>query len=89
MVRPQGATTAMQVVGSTLLLLPVSVLPGLLEIAGATYVWGALVMGVGFSYFALRTALGKSKSQAQRLLLASVLYLPALFILMMLGRSRG
>jgi heme o synthase len=86
-VRPQGTTTAMQVVCSTLLLLPVSVVPGLLSIAGTTYMWGAAAMGIGFAYFALRTAQGKSRSQAQRLLLASVLYLPALFILMVLGRS--
>ena len=86
-VQPQGAATAMQVVGSTLLLLPVSLLPGLLSLAGATYVWGALALGIGFSYFALRTASGESRSRAQRLLLASVVYLPALFILMMLGRS--
>lgn len=85
-VQPEGTTTARQVFVSTLLLLPVSVLPALLAISGAVYFWGALGLGVAFLCLGLRTALDKSKSQAQRLLLASVLYLPALFILMVVGK---
>jgi protoheme IX farnesyltransferase len=81
-----GRITAQQIVSYTLMLLPVSLLPGVVDLAGQVYLVGALLLGLGFLYFSLRAAISRSKWQARRLLLASVLYLPALFALMVFNR---
>ena len=84
-VEPDGRVTGQQIVSYTLMLLPVSLLPGLVNLAGSVYMLGALGLGVIFLYFGARAAVIRSKWQARRLLQASVLYLPALFILMVLN----
>jgi len=66
--------------------LPVSLLPTFLGTAGKIYFAGALVLGLLFLYFSLRAAFSKSRQAARQLLLASVIYLPLLFILMVLDR---
>ncbi|HLG15609.1 MAG TPA: heme o synthase [Blastocatellia bacterium] len=85
-VEPEGRVTGQQILIYTLLLLPVSLLPTAVHLAGWVYLAGAVVLGIGFLYFSARAAFGKSTWQARRLLLASVLYLPALFALMVFGR---
>lgn len=85
-VEPAGKVTAQQIVTYTLLLLPVSLLPTLANISGRLYFAGAIILGLGFLYVSLRTARQKSKWQARQLLLASVVYLPILFGLMVLNR---
>ena len=83
-VEPEGRITSQQIVAYTLLLLPVSLMPTFLQIAGPVYLVGAVVLGLVFLYFSVRTALLRTKWQARQLLLASVLYLPFLFALMVL-----
>ncbi|HEV2915993.1 MAG TPA: heme o synthase [Pyrinomonadaceae bacterium] len=85
-VEPEGRVTSQQIVVYTLLLLPVSLLPTAVGISGAVYFYGAMVLGVLFLYSSIRAAISKSRQQARRLLLASVLYLPLLFALMVLNR---
>lgn len=85
-VEPDGKVTAQQIVVYTLLLLPVSLLPAALGISGKVYLYGAIVLGLLFLYSSVRAALSKSRQEARRLLLASVIYLPLLFILMVLNR---
>jgi protoheme IX farnesyltransferase len=85
-VEPDGRVTAQQIVVYTLLLLPVSLLPTALGISGKVYFYGAIILGLLFLYSSLRAAFSKSKQEARRLLLASVIYLPLLFILMVLNR---
>lgn len=85
-VEPDGRVTAQQILSYTLLLLPVSLMPAVVNLTGSIYMVGAIVLGLGFLYFSVRAAIAKSPSQARRLLLASVLYLPALFGLMVLNR---
>lgn len=85
-VEPDGRVTAQQIVVYTVMLLPVSLLPTALGISGKIYLYGAAVLGLLFLYSSVRAALSKSKQQARRLLLASVIYLPLLFILMVLNR---
>jgi heme O synthase-like polyprenyltransferase len=48
--------------------------------------WGAGVLGLAFLYCAVRMAHLRSTWLAQRLLLASVLYLPVLLMLMVLDK---
>ena len=85
-VEPDGRVTAQQIVVYTLMLLPVSLLPTLMGMSGMIYFVGAIVLGLLFLYSSLRAALSMSRQHARRLLLASVLYLPLLFILMVLNR---
>jgi protoheme IX farnesyltransferase len=85
-VEPEGRVTAQQIVVYTVLLVPVSLLPTMLGISGTIYFYGAIVLGVLFLYSSIRAAISKSRQQARRLLLASVLYLPLLFGLMVINR---
>ena len=84
-VQPDGKVTAQQIVVYTLMLLPVSLLPTVMGMSGQIYFIGAIVLGLLFLYSSLRAALSMSRQHARRLLLASVLYLPLLFILMVLN----
>lgn len=85
-VEPEGRITGQQIVAYTLLLLPVSLLPTLMGISGKVYFYGAIALGLLFLYSSVVAALSKSRQQARRLLLASVIYLPLLFVLMVLNR---
>lgn len=85
-VEPDGRVTAQQIVIYTVLLLPVSAVPFLLGMSGKVYLVGAIVLGLLFLYSSIRAALSKSRQEARRLLLASVIYLPLLFILMVVNR---
>jgi heme o synthase len=84
-VQPDGKVTAQQIVVYTLMLLPVSLLPTVMGMSGRVYFIGAIVLGLLFLYSSLRAAFSMSRQHARRLLLASVLYLPLLFILMVLN----
>jgi protoheme IX farnesyltransferase len=84
-VEPDGRVTGQQILTYTLMLIPVSMLPTLVHLAGNIYMLGALLLGTVFLYFSARAAVVRSKWQARRLLQASVLYLPALFVLMVLN----
>jgi protoheme IX farnesyltransferase len=85
-VEPEGRVTGQQLVVYTLLLIPVSLLPVLVNLAGSVYLIGASVIGVVFLYYGVRAALARTTWQARKLLLASVLYLPILFLLMVMNR---
>src|SRR6476646_10089044 len=84
-VEPDGRVTAQQIVVYTLMLLPVSLLPTVMGMSGRVYFVGAIVLGLLFLYSSLRAAFSMSRQHARLLLLASVFYLPLLFILMVLN----
>jgi protoheme IX farnesyltransferase len=85
-VEPDGRVTAQQIVLYTLMLIPVSLLPTVLGISGRFYFFGAIVLGLLFLYSSIRAAFSMSRQHAKQLLLASVLYLPLLFILMVVNK---
>jgi len=85
-VEPDGRVTAQQIVVYTLMLIPVSLLPTVLGMSGRIYFFGALALGLLFLYSSIRAAISMSRQQARQLLLASVLYLPLLFILMVVNK---
>lgn len=84
-IESEGRATSRQIVAFTALLLPVSLLPTWMGLSGQMYLVGALILGLLFLVAAIRMALFKTKWEARRLLLASVLYLPLLFGLMVLN----
>jgi protoheme IX farnesyltransferase len=85
-VEPEGRITGQQIVAYTVMLVPVSLLPALMGISGRVYFYGAIILGSLFLISSISAAVSKSRQQARRLLLASVLYLPLLFGLMVLNQ---
>jgi len=84
-----GRATVRQILGYLLVLLPVSLAPVFLGQVGKVYLVGALVLGLGFLHYGMRLALHRSNSFARRLVLASVVYLPLVFALMMADKTHG
>lgn len=82
-----GPSMAWQIALSSVFLLPISLAPAWSGAAGTLYFWGALALGAGFAACGLRLAVSRSRTVARRVLLASVVYLPLLFGLMMLDRK--
>jgi heme o synthase len=85
-IEQEGKATGRQIVLYAIALVPVSLLPTVFGIAGGAYFIGALLLGFAYLYFSVRAAFVRSRQQAKRLLQASVLYLPLLFVLMLLDK---
>ncbi|HZB47194.1 MAG TPA: heme o synthase [Pyrinomonadaceae bacterium] len=85
-VEPEGRLTGQQIVIWTLLLVPVSLFPVALGTTGAHYFYGAFAIGLLFLASSIAAAFTHSRQGARRLLLASVVYLPVLFGLMVIDK---
>ena len=85
-VEPDGRLTGQQIIAYALMLVPVSLLPAILGISGRVYLGVAVILSLLFLASSVRAALSKSNQHARQLLLASVLYLPILFGVMVLNR---
>jgi protoheme IX farnesyltransferase len=85
-VEPDCRITARQIVIWSLLLVPVSLFPTVLGTTGVVYFYGAFVLGILFLGTSIHAALAHTRQGARRLLLASVLYLPVLFGLMVFNK---
>jgi heme o synthase len=90
-VEVDGRSTARQMVAYSVALIPVTLAPALLGMAGRIYFVAALPMGLLLLYAGLRLtsldtpiAAAASKQRARQLLQATVFYLPLLFLVMML-----
>jgi protoheme IX farnesyltransferase len=83
---PDGSSTNRQIVSHCAALLAVSLLPTLLGLAGPVYFAVAFVLGIVFLASGLKLALESSLPRARRLLYASLIYLPALLLVMALDR---
>jgi protoheme IX farnesyltransferase len=81
----QGGMTGRQMVAYCLALIPVSLVPVGLHLAGPVYLAGALLLGVYFLAQALLFLGQSSTPRARRVLRASLVYLPALLALFLLG----
>jgi heme o synthase len=93
-VEKDGRSTVRQSLIYGVALIPVSVLPFALHMTGAFYLIGAIVLGSAYLFFASRLGqdhqtpfAAQSKKNARNLLRASVLYLPLLFLIMMLNAA--
>ena len=85
-VEPDGRSTARQIIGCTLALVLISLLPTYLNLAGWWYFAGAIGLGASFFYSSLFAARNLTRERSSILLRASVLYLPLLLGLMVLNR---
>jgi len=73
-----GRITGVVAVTYALALVPVSLLPGRLGLAGDGYLLAAIVLGVGYLLCALRFAWNESADSARGLIYSSLVYLPSL-----------
>jgi len=87
-VEPDGESTARRILLYSLVLLPISLIPKVLSMTGNVYLFGAIALGLIFLYAGLRVTFDRSRQQARRVLLASVVYLPILYGLLLLDRPR-
>ncbi len=87
-VKPDGEATGRQIMIACAVLLPVSIAPSLLGLTGHLFLAGALGLGLAYFYFGKRAAVAKTKIEARRLLQASVIYLPLLYVLMIVDRAK-
>src|SRR3990172_8665528 len=83
-IEPDGGSTGRQIVSNCLALLVVGLLPTLIGFAGSVYFLGALGLGAGLLGCGVALALSRSTADARRLVFASIVYLPALLVLMAL-----
>lgn len=85
-VEPDGRSTSREIVLYSLALIPASLLPALLSMSGRIYLCGALLLSSFYFYTGLRVLWERTALRARKVLLASVLYLPLLYGLMLLDR---
>jgi len=85
-IEPDGRSTARQIVGYTIALVPVSLLPTFLHLSGWFYLAGAVVLGAWFIHASVAAARQPTREQSSRLLRVSVIYLPLLLGLMTLNK---
>lgn len=86
-VEPDGESTARRIFWTSIALVPLSLLPRVFGMAGDIYTAGAIVAGAWFAYTAYRVLQGLDRVGARKVLLASVLYLPVLYGLLIFDRG--
>jgi protoheme IX farnesyltransferase len=87
-VDPQGTRTFRQIIGTAIVLLPVSLFPALLGMAGILYFFGAIVLGMLLIQLCLWASANRTNVRAKWLMHATVLHLPLLLGLMMYDKIR-
>jgi len=85
-IHTSGESTGRQIIFYCCALIPVSVLPTFFGLTGMTYLFGAILLGFVYLGYGIAVALFRSNTYAHRLLRISVLYLPALLVLMMIDK---
>ncbi len=84
-VEPDGESTARRIFWCTALLIPISLLPVALSMAGKLYLVAALLLGAYFLRSSFRVQSNRTAPAARSVLLASVAYLPLLYIALLSG----
>ena len=85
-VEPDGESTARRIVAAAVLLLPVALLPRLLGMGGSVYLTTALAATLAMILFGVLFHRQRTTLRARRMLLATVIYLPALLVVLMADR---
>jgi protoheme IX farnesyltransferase len=84
-VEPDGRRTGRQAVLYAILLVPASLAPTLLGVAGWAYFWIALALGGALLALAIAFASARSETAARRLFFGSIIYLPLLWAAMIVN----
>jgi len=85
-VEPDGGSTGRQALIYAAALLPLSLAPTAASMTGLAYLIGAACLSLAFLALAARFAWLRSTESARRLFFGSIVYLPLLWILMVLNR---
>ena len=83
---PGGARAARQALVYALLLVPVSLVPTFVGVAGSLYLGVAFALGVALAWLAVRFDRTRTDAAARALFFASISYLPLIWIVMVLDR---
>ena len=83
---PQGHAAFRQILGYSLALIPVSLLPTLLGMTGSFYMWSVAALGLGFLAFAWHVSCERTKLSAKMLLHVTVIYLPVVYAVMVANK---
>lgn len=83
---PEGRLTARQIVSFAFMLLAASLAPFFVGIASSIYLFAAAFLGLWFFVESVRFAITRSDALARRLLFVSVIYLPLLFLVLVLTK---
>ena len=83
---PNGRSTAFQMVNYAAALVPVSLMPTAVGIAGRAYLAGAIILSIALLAMTIRFARNRTPEGARRLFAASLVYLPVLWVLMLADR---
>ncbi|MEA2709895.1 MAG: heme o synthase [Phycisphaerales bacterium] len=81
------SVTGRQIVLYSVALVPVTLMPVQVGLAGQAYFAVALMLGLAFLSFGISCATSKTRLDARKLFFASIIYLPALLGVMMLDRT--
>lgn len=82
-VYPDGRRTFRQIIGFSLVLIPVSLLPFYFAMAGLVYAIGMCALGIAMLWVGLKLWRSHSVADARALLQASIIYLPLFFALIL------
>jgi protoheme IX farnesyltransferase len=85
---PLGRRTGHQAVLHTLGLLPISLCPFLMKLAGPVYLFSALALGLTFIWLAIQFSRSLTLSRARQLFYFSILYLPLLLTVLVLDKLK-
>ena len=80
------SATGRQIVLYSVALIPVTLMPVYVGLAGQVYFAAAVMLGLAFLSFGVSCATSRLRVDARKLFFASILYLPALLGVMMLDR---
>jgi protoheme IX farnesyltransferase len=83
-IEPDGLRTGQQALLYAAALLPVSIGPSVVGIAGWAYFWLALVLGLALLVLAARFARARTDGSARALFFGSIIYLPLIWAVMVL-----
>jgi protoheme IX farnesyltransferase len=85
-VEPDGLSTGRQSIVYAAALVPLSLAPTLIGLAGRLYFAGALLLSLAFLYLAFRFARSRTVADARTLFFGSIIYLPVLWIVMIANK---
>jgi protoheme IX farnesyltransferase len=85
-IEPEGRRAGRQAVIYAAALVPVTLVPAIVGVSGLIYAAVALVMGIALLWLAIRFATTRSDRSARALFFGSIVYLPLLWIAMILNR---
>ena len=83
---PTGRRPARQAVFFSGVLLPISLLPSFVGLAGGAYLAVAVTLGLGLLWLSIRFAADRDQASARMLFLGSITYLPLLWIAMIVTK---